>query len=74
MPKMPSLARRCILKKTLGTCSEEIVLHFSYYLYVLHNFSSTRSVCFFEKCAMLTLIVRKLMLPNEVFPTELVLV
>lgn len=74
MPKMPSLARRYNLKQTLGTCSEEIVLHFSYYLYVLHNFSSTRSVCFFEKCAMLTLIVRKLMLPNELFPIELVLV
>lgn len=69
---MPSLARRYVLKLTLSTCSEEITLHFSYYLDVLHSFSSNHSVCLFEKCAILTLTVRKLTLPSELFPTELI--
>lgn len=50
LTKMPSLVRRYVLQLTLGTYCEEILLHYSYYLDVLHSFHDC-FLCLLGKCA-----------------------
>lgn len=68
---MPSLVRKYVLQLTLGTYCEDILLHYSYYLNVFHSFHDY-FLCLLGKCALLILTARKLVLPKELFPTELI--